>query len=127
MALVPEALLASGFPLLLGDSLEKCQFRQPPVLVYHKHWVNAITKEYHVEVFVKANDSPTSWFFEGPQMETLALAVDTAARKAFIDHRGIIPEMADEPATRYLPFRRDDIGESWMLVPSKEDGTPLRF
>ena len=68
MAIVPEALLASGFPLLVEDSLEKCQYRRPPVFFYHEHWVDAITKEYHVEVFVKANDSPTSWFFEGPHI-----------------------------------------------------------
>ena len=76
---------------------------------------------------VKANDYPKSWFFEGLQMETLALAVETAACKALTHRQDIIPEMADEPATRYLPFRKDDLGESWTLIPSKEDGTPLRF
>ncbi|KAI4987502.1 hypothetical protein ZWY2020_020302 [Hordeum vulgare] len=35
--------------------------------------------------------------------------------------------MVDEPATHHLPSRKDYIGESWTLVPSKEDGTPLRF
>jgi hypothetical protein len=60
MAVVPEAFLTSGFPLLLEDSLEKCQFRQPPVFLYNEHWVDAVTKEYHVDVVVKANDSPTS-------------------------------------------------------------------
>jgi hypothetical protein len=60
-------------------------------------------------------------------METMALAVETAARKALLHLRDIIPQMADEPATRYLPFRKDDLGESWTLISSKEDGTPLRF
>ena len=84
MAVVPKDLLASSFPLLLEDSLEKCQFHRPHVFLYHDHWVDAVTKEYHVDVVMKANDSPMSWFFEGPQMETLALAVETAARKALI-------------------------------------------
>ena len=127
MAVIPEDLLASSFPLVLEDSLEKCQYRRSPVLLYHEHWVDAVTKEYHVDVFVKANDSPTSWFFEGPRMETLALAVETAACKALIHLRDIIPEMADEPATRHLPFKKDENGKSWTLIPSKEDGTPLRF
>ena len=84
MALIPEALLASGFPLLLGDSLEKCQFCQPPVFLHHEHWVDAVMKEYHLDVVVKANDSLTSWFFKGPQMETLALAAETATCKALV-------------------------------------------
>ncbi|KAE8801396.1 40S ribosomal protein S5-1 [Hordeum vulgare] len=65
------------FPLLLIDSLEKCQVRRTPIFLYHEHWVNTDTKEYHVDVIVKANDSPTSSFFEGPQMEDLMLAVET--------------------------------------------------
>jgi hypothetical protein len=40
-------------------------------------------------VVMKENDSSTSWFFEGPQMETLALAVETVARKALIHLRDI--------------------------------------
>ena len=103
MAAVPEMLLEAGFPLLLSDSLEKCQVRRTPVFLYHEHWVNTDTKEYHVDVIVKANDSPTSWFFEGPQMEDLMLAVETAAREALVRLRDILPEMADEPATRHPP------------------------
>ena len=66
MAAVPEMLLETGFPLLLGDSLEKCQVRRTPIFLYHEHWVNTNTTEYHVDVIVKANDFPTTWFFEGP-------------------------------------------------------------
>ena len=84
MAIIPEALLASGFPLLLEDSLEKCQYRRSPIFLYHEHWVDAITKGYHVDVVMKANDSPTSWFFEEPQMQTLAISVEMATRKALI-------------------------------------------
>ncbi|KAE8809442.1 hypothetical protein D1007_13961 [Hordeum vulgare] len=57
MAAVPEMLVETGFPLLLGDSLKKCQVRCTPIFLYHEHWVNADTKEYHVDVIVKANDS----------------------------------------------------------------------
>ncbi|KAE8819471.1 40S ribosomal protein S5-1 [Hordeum vulgare] len=66
MAAVPEMLLETAFPLLLSDRLKKCQVRRTPIFLYHEHWVNADSKEYHVDVIVKANDSPTSWFFEGP-------------------------------------------------------------
>ena len=60
-------------------------------------------------------------------MESLLLVVKTAAREALIHLRDIIPEIADEPATRHLPFKKDENGESWTLIPSKEDGMPLRF
>ena len=79
MVVVPEVLLETGFPLLFGGSLEKCQVRRTPIFLYHEHWVNTDTKEYHVDVIVKANDSPTSWLFEGPQMENLMLAVETTS------------------------------------------------
>ena len=79
MATVPEMLLETGFPLLLGDSLEKCQVRRTPIFLYHEHWVNADTKEYHVDMIVKVNNSRTSWFFEGPQMENLMLVVEIVA------------------------------------------------
>lgn len=80
-----------------------------------------------MDVIVKANDSPTSWFFQGPQMENLMLAVETAAREALVRLRDILLEMANEPATRHLPFIKDGIDGSWTLNPSTEDGTPLRF
>ncbi|KAE8782249.1 hypothetical protein D1007_44393 [Hordeum vulgare] len=127
MAAVPETLLETGFPLLLVDSLEKCHIRRTPIFLYHEHWVNADTKEYHVDVIVKANDSPTSWFFEGPQMGELMLAVETAAREALVHLHDILPEMANEPATRHLPFLKEGVDGSWMLTPSSEDGMPLRF
>ncbi len=50
MAAVHEMLLETGFPLLLADSLEKCQVRRTPIFLYHEHWVNADTKEYHVDM-----------------------------------------------------------------------------
>ena len=84
MAAVPKMLLETGFPLLLSDRLEKCRVRRTPIFLYHKHWVNADTKEYHVDVIVKGNDSTTSWFFEGPQMEDLMLAVETTTRGALV-------------------------------------------
>ncbi|KAE8810780.1 hypothetical protein D1007_12504 [Hordeum vulgare] len=127
MAAVLEILLETGFPLLLSDSLEKCQVRRMPILLYHEHWVDVDAKEYHVDLIVKANDSPTSWFFEGPQMEDLMLAVETVARDALVRLRDILPKMADELATRHLPFVKDGIDGSWTLNPSSEDGTPLRF
>ena len=127
MAAVREMLLETGFPLLLSDSLEKCQVRRTPIFLYHEHWVNADAKEYHVDVIVKANDPPTSWFFEGPQMEDLMLEVETAAREALVRLRDILLEMVDNPATRHLPFVKDGVDGSWTLNPSSEDGTPLRF
>ena len=66
MAAIPEILLETAFPLLLGDSLEKCQVCHMPIFLYHEHWVNADTKEYHVDMIVKANHSPNSSFFQGP-------------------------------------------------------------
>ena len=68
--------------MLLEDSLKKCQFHRAPIFAYHEHWINDTEMEYHVEGIVKANDSPTSWFFEGPQMATLVLVVGTATLKA---------------------------------------------
>ena len=82
MAAVPGDFLTTGFPVLLEDSLKKCQFHRAPIFTYHEHWINDTKTEYHVEVIVKANDSPTSWFFEGPQMATLVLAVKTETLKA---------------------------------------------
>lgn len=82
MAVVPESLLESGFPLLLEDSPKKCQVRRLPVFLYNEHWVNATMKEYHVDVVLKANDSPTSWFFEGPQMETGVSSQDSGMKGA---------------------------------------------
>lgn len=79
MVVVPNMLQEIGFPLLLGDSFEKWKVRRTPVFLYHEHWVNADTKEYHVDVILKENDSPSSWFLEGPQMKTLVLAVKTTA------------------------------------------------
>ena len=55
MAVVPEALLSSGFPLLLEDSQVKCEYHRSPEYLYHEHWVDAVTKEYHVDVVMKAN------------------------------------------------------------------------
>ena len=127
MAAVPETLLETGFPLLLVDCLEKCHVRRTPIFLYHEHWVNADTKEYHVDVIVKANDSPSSWFFEGPQMGELMLAVETAAREALVQLRSILPEMANEPVTRHLPFIKEGVDGSWTLTPATEDGMPLRF
>ena len=109
------------------DSLKKCHVRRTPIFLYREHWVNTDTKEYHVDVIVKANDSTNSWFFEGPQMEDLMLAVETAAREALVRLRDILPEMADEPATRHLPFLKEGVDGSWTLTPSSEDGMPLRF
>ena len=95
MAVVPEMLVETGFPLLLGDNLEKCQVRRTPVFLYYEHWVNANTKEYHVDVIVNAKNSPPSWFFEGPKMETHVLVVETTAREALVYLRDFLPEMAN--------------------------------
>ena len=127
MAAVPETLLETGFPLLLVDSLEKFHVRRTPIFLYHEQWVNADTKEYHVDVIVKANDSPSSWFFEGPQMGELMLAVETAQREALVQLRSILPEMANAPVTRQPPFIKEGVDGSWILTPATEDGMPLRF
>lgn len=95
MDVVPEMFLETGFLLLLGDSLEKCEIRRTPIFLYHEHWVNTDTKEYDVDMIVKANDSATSWFFEGPQMGNLMLAVETAAQEALVRLRDLLPEMAN--------------------------------
>ena len=82
MATVPEGFLTTGLLVLLEDSHKKCQFHRAPIFTYHENWINDTETEYHVEVIVKANDPPTSWFFEGPQMATLVLAIKTATLKA---------------------------------------------
>ncbi|KAE8808976.1 hypothetical protein D1007_14398 [Hordeum vulgare] len=41
-------------------------------------------------------------------METVALAVETAAWKELIQLCGILPEMVNEPVTRHLPFVKDE-------------------
>jgi len=127
MAAVPEDFLTTGFPVLLEDSLRKCQFTRVPTFSYHEHWVDSTKKEYHVEVVVRANDAPTSWFFEGPQMATLLLAVETAALKALTRLRDLLPEMAREPATRYLPYRKEGDDESSAPAPPMDEGLSLRF
>ncbi|KAE8808436.1 Far1 [Hordeum vulgare] len=61
-------------------------------------------------------------------MEDLMLAVETAAREALVRLRDIIPEMADEPSTRHLPFVKDKVDGSWTLNPSSPimvNGTTL--
>ena len=60
-------------------------------------------------------------------MGELMLAVEIAAREVLVHLRDILPEMADEPATRHLPFLKEGVDGSWMLTPSSEDGMPLRF
>ena len=127
MAAVPEDFLTTGFPVLLEDSLRKCQFTRVPTFSYHEHWVDSTKKEYHVEVVVRANDAPTSWFFEGPQMATLLLAVETAALKALTRLRDLLPERAREPATRYLPYRKEGDDESSAPAPPIVEGLPLRL
>ena len=127
MAAVPEDFLTTGFPVLPEDSLKKCQFHRAPIFTYHEHWINDTEMEYHVEVIVRANDSPTSWFFEGPQMATLVLAVETATLKALTRLRDLLPEMADELATRFLPYRKEGEDESSAPAPPLEEGLPLRF
>ena len=74
-----------------------------------------------MEVVVRANDSPTSWFFEGPQMATLLLAVEIAALKALTRLRDLLPGMASEPATRYLPYRKEGDDESSAPTPPMDE------
>jgi hypothetical protein len=62
------------------DSLQKCQFCRAPTITYHEHSINDAKTEYHVEVVMKARDSPISWSFEETQKATSAIAVKTAAR-----------------------------------------------
>ena len=80
-----------------------------------------------MDVIVKANDSPSSWFFDGPQMGELMLAVETTAREALVRLRSILPKMANETVTRHLPFIKEGVDGSWTLTPATEDGMPLRF
>ncbi|KAE8768601.1 hypothetical protein D1007_59908 [Hordeum vulgare] len=98
-----------------------------PIFFYHEHWVNTDTKEYQVDVILKANDSQASWFFEGPRMENLVLVVETATREPLVHLRDILPKMANEPATRHMPFVKDGLDGSSTLNASPENGTPLRF
>src|SRR6187399_2885630 len=112
MAAVPEEHLTTGFPLLLEDSLQECQFHRAPILTYHEHWVSDTEVEYHVEVIVKANAPPTSWFFEGPQMATLLLVVKAATLKAITRLRELLPEMVVNMTTRFLPYRKEGEDES---------------
>ena len=127
MAAVPEEHLTTGFPLLLEDSLQECQFHRAPILTYLEHWVSDTEVEYHVEVIVKANDPPTSWFFEGPQMATLPLAVEAAALKALTRLRELLPEMAAKMTTRFLPYRKEGEEESSAQAPPLKEGLSLRF
>ena len=127
MAAVPEEHLTTGFPLLLKDSLQECQFHRAPILTYLEHWVSDTEVEYHVEVIVKANDPPTSWFFEGPQMATLPLAVEAAALKALTRLRELLPEMAAKMTSRFLPYRKEGEDESSTQAPPLKEGLPLQF
>ena len=60
-------------------------------------------------------------------MATLLLAVETAALRALTRLRDILPEMASEPATRYLPYRKEGDDESSAPAPPMDEGLPLHF
>ena len=60
-------------------------------------------------------------------MGELMFAVETVAREALMQLRSILPEMANEPVTRHLPFIKEGVDGSWTLTPATEDGMPLRF
>ena len=60
-------------------------------------------------------------------MATLVLAVETATLKALTRLRDLLPEMADELATRFLPYRKEGEDESSAPAPPLEEGLPLRF
>jgi hypothetical protein len=60
-------------------------------------------------------------------MATLVLAVETAALKALTRLRDLLPEMADDPVTRYFPYRKAGDDESIALALPMEEGLPLKF
>ena len=60
-------------------------------------------------------------------MATLVLAVETATLKALTRLRDLLPEMADELATRFLPYWKEGEDESSAPAPPLEEGLPLRF
>src|SRR3954464_11415908 len=60
-------------------------------------------------------------------MATLVLVVETATLKALTRLRDLLPEMADEMATRFLPYRKEGEDESSVPAPPLEEGLPLRF
>ena len=60
-------------------------------------------------------------------MATLVLAIETATLKALTRLRDLLPEMADELATRFLPYWKEGEDESSAPAPPLEEGLPLRF
>ena len=60
-------------------------------------------------------------------MATLFLAIETAALKALTRLRDLLPEMASEPATRYLPYRKEGDDESSAPAPPMDEGLSLHF
>ena len=58
-------------------------------------------------------------------MATLVLAVEMATLKALTHLRDLLPEMADEWATRFLPYRKEGEDESSAPAPPLEEGLPL--
>ena len=60
-------------------------------------------------------------------MATLVLAAKTATLKALTRLRDLLPEMADELETRFLPYRKEGEDESSAPAPPLEEGLPLRF
>lgn len=127
MTIVPDDLLTTSFPALLEDYLQKCQFQYPALFTYHEHPVDDDNTDYCVSIVVRANESPTSWFFDGPRMSTLGLAVEAAAQWTLAELRDLLPEFASEPATQYLPAVKKGNKDAAALEPPKEDGLPLRF
>ena len=58
-------------------------------------------------------------------MATLVLAIKTATLKALTRLRDLLPEMADELATSFLPYRKEGEDESSAPAPPLEEGLPL--
>lgn len=61
--------------------------------------------EYVARVFVPAQTPPLGWTFIGAPIHTEGIAIQYVDYEALLQLRDIIPEMSEEPATRYLPSK----------------------
>ena len=85
---------------------------------------DVLEKEFYAKGFVPAKTSPQGWFFIGPPMPTQDLAIQQVVYEALLRLRGLLPEMKEEHATRYLP-RKNGFGAPAQVMISPEDEDPI--
>ena len=126
MAAVSADLLEEGFPRILWECLQLCDFDRKPVYTICEHDMGETMTEYQAKIMVLAR--PTGhrrpYRFTGPRMPSEAMAVQLVAREAICLLRDTIPEM-QQRASQYLPFKEGPQTESQIVDPIEEEDSAL--